>query len=164
MSTAVAADTVSEEVHARRWWTLAVLCLSLLIIVMDNTILNVAIPRLVEDLGASNSQLQWIIDGYTLVFAGLLLTTGSLGDRFGRRTALSAGLLIFLGGSIASAFATSAGMLIATRSIMGVGGALIMPATLSLLTNLFTDPRERARAIGVWAGVSGIGIAVGPML
>jgi EmrB/QacA subfamily drug resistance transporter len=154
----------AQTAHDRRWIGLAVLCLSLLVVGLDNTILNVALPRLSDDLGATTSQLQWIIDGYTLVFAGLLLTTGSLGDRFGRRTALSVGLLIFLGGSIASAFATSAGMLIATRSIMGVGGALIMPATLSLLTNLFTDPRERARAIGVWAGVSGIGIAVGPML
>ncbi|MCU1358250.1 MAG: drug resistance transporter [Acidimicrobiales bacterium] len=154
----------AQTAHDRRWIGLAVLCLSLLVVGLDNTIVNVALPRLSDDLGATTSQLQWIIDGYTLVFAGLLLTTGSLGDRYGRRSALSIGLGIFVGGSIASAFATSAGMLIATRSVMGVGGALIMPATLSLLTNLFTDPKERAKAIGVWAGVSGIGIAVGPML
>src|SRR4051812_16491603 len=163
MSTAVAADTVSEEVHARRWWTLAVLCLSLLIIVMDNTILNVAIPRLVEDLGASNSQLQWIIDGYTLVFAGLLLTTGSWGDRFGRKRALRIGIVIFAVGSALSALATTPNNLIMTRALMGVGGALIMPSTLSILTDVFRDPKERGRAIAVWAGFSGLGVAIGPL-
>jgi EmrB/QacA subfamily drug resistance transporter len=149
---------------SRRWWALAVLCLSLLIIGLDNTILNVAVPALEQHLGATTSQLQWIIDGYTLVFAGLLLTMGSLGDRFGRKGALSTGLAIFCVGSLASAFAGSATVLILTRCLMGVGGALIMPATLSLLTNIFHDPRERARAIGVWAAVAGAGGAVGPVL
>src|ERR1700681_1947388 len=112
-------------IHARRWWALAVLCLSLLVIGLDNTILNVAIPALSRNLHASTSQLQWIVDGYTLVFAGLLLTTGSLGDRFGRRGALSTGLAIFGIGSLASAFTSSASQLIFTRAFMGVGAALI---------------------------------------
>ena len=144
-----------EAMYERRWWALAVMCLSLLIISLDNTILNVAIPALENDLHASTSQLQWVIDGYTLVFAGLLLTTGSLGDRFGRRGALSTGLAIFGTGSLLSAFAGSATQLIFTRALMGVGAALIMPATLSLLTNVFSDPRERGRAIGAWAAVAG---------
>src|SRR5262245_61145262 len=152
----------AATVHARRWWALAVMCLSLAVIGLDNTVLNVAIPSLIRDLGATTSQIQWIVDGYTLVFAGLLLTAGSIGDRFGRKGALAAGLAIFTVGSAASAFATSATMLIFTRAFMGIGGALIMPATLSLLTNVFHDPRERGRAIGVWAAVAGASAGIGP--
>jgi len=154
---------VPEEVHRRRWWTLGVLCFSLLVIILDNTIVNVAIPTLQRELGASTSQLQWIVDAYVLVFAGLLLTAGALGDRFGRKGALSLGLAVMGSASAASAFATSAHQLIATRALMGVGGAFIMPATLSIITNVFRDPRERGRAIAVWAGTSGMAGALGPV-
>jgi EmrB/QacA subfamily drug resistance transporter len=157
-----------EVVHARRWFILLVLCLSLMVIGIDNTILNVALPTLAKPvplggLGASASELQWIVDAYTIVFAGLLLTAGSLGDRFGRYRGLTFGLIVFGTGSLASAMAGSASVLIVTRSLMGVGGAFIMPSTLSMLTNVFTDPTERAKAIGIWAGVSGLGIGLGPI-
>ena len=134
------------EGYERRWWILGVLCLSLLVIGLDNTILNVALPTLVRDLGASTSQLQWIVDAYTLVFAGLLLTAGSLSDRYGRRTALASGLVIFGVGSLASAFAGSASTLIFTRALMGVGGAFIMPSTLSILTNVFPAEERDVRS------------------
>src|SRR4051812_400391 len=149
----------AEQGYARRWWVLLVLCLSLVIITLDNTILNVALPTLVKDLHATNSQLQWIVDGYTLVFAGLLLTAGSLGDRLGRKGALQIGLAVFGVGSALSAMASTPTQLIATRCLMGVGGAFIMPATLSILTNVFPN-EERGRAIGIWAGVSGLGVAI----
>ncbi|HEU0131814.1 MAG TPA: MFS transporter [Mycobacteriales bacterium] len=151
-----------EQVYARRWWTLGVLCVSLLVVGLDNTILNVAIPTLQTSLKATQGQIEWIIDSYVLVFAGLLLTMGALGDKFGRRRALTYGLVIFGIGSVLSAFSGSANVLIATRALMGVGGALIMPSTLSILTNVF-PPAERGRAIAIWAGVSGLGIGVGPI-
>jgi EmrB/QacA subfamily drug resistance transporter len=153
----------AETVHRRRWWTLAVLNVSLLLIIMDNTILNVALPTLARDLHASGSQLQWMVDSYVLVFAGLLLSAGALGDRFGRRGALSAGLVVFGLGSAAAMVAATSSQLIAARAVMGVGGALIMPATLSILTNVFTDPKERAQAIGLWATVGGLAVAIGPV-
>ncbi len=157
-----------DLVYRRRWLTLLVLCISLIVITLDNTILNVAIPTLAHPksqggLGATASQLQWIVDGYVLVFAGLLLTAGSLGDRFGRYRFLTIGLAIFGAGSAMSAFAPSANALIATRALMGIGGAFIMPSTLSIITNVFTDPKERGKAIGVWAGVSALGIGLGPI-
>jgi len=151
-----------ERAEERRWWILGVLCFSLLVIVLDNTILNVAIPTIVRDLGATNSQLQWMVDSYTLVFAGLLLTAGSLGDRFGRRGALQVGLVVFGLGSLASAFAQSADQLIATRAFMGIGGAFIMPATLSIITNVF-PVHERGKAIGVWAATAGLAGVLGPL-
>ncbi len=155
-------ERVQEKAFERRWLILTVLCFSLLVIVLDNSILNVAVPTIVRDLDATNSQVQWIIDSYTLVFAGLLLTMGSIGDRFGRRGALQAGFVIFGLGSIASALASDAPQLIGTRAFMGIGGALIMPATLSIITNVF-PANERGRAIGFWAGTAGAGAALGPL-
>jgi MFS family permease len=149
-------------VYARRWKTLAVLTLSLLIIGLDNTILNVALPSLQEEFDASASTLQWMVDSYLLVFAGLLLTMGTLGDRFGRKLALQCGLVLFGGASLAVLLVDTSGQLIALRAVMGVGGALIMPATLSIISNVF--PREeRGKAIGVWAGMASVGIGLGPL-
>ncbi len=138
LPTTFATDTVDvdERAHRRRWITLAVLCMSLLIIVMDNTILNVAIPSLMTDLNASNTDVQWIIDAYTLVFAGLLLTTGTLSDRFGRKGALQVGIVLFGLGSASAALAGSTMHLVASRAFMGIGGALIMPVDA-------VDPHQR---------------------
>ncbi|HEX2051779.1 MAG TPA: DHA2 family efflux MFS transporter permease subunit [Actinomycetota bacterium] len=149
--------------YRARWWALAVLCLSLTIIGIDNTIVNVALPTLVRDLRASASELQWIVDSYVLVFAGLLLTAGALGDRFGRKLALDVGLLIFAGGSLWATFADSPETLIAGRAVMGIGGAFIMPATLSIITNVF-PASERAKAIGIWAAFAGLGVVAGPVV
>ncbi len=154
-------DHVQERAFERRWWILAVLCLSLFVIVLDNSILNVALPTIVDELDATNSQLQWMVDSYTLVFAGLLLTAGALGDRFGRRGALQVGFVIFGLGSLLSALSSTPNQLIGARAFMGIGGAFIMPATLSIITNVF-PPQERGRAIGVWAGVAGLAI-LGPL-
>jgi len=148
--------------YPRRWKALAVLALSLFVVTVGNTILNVGLPTIRDELGASASQQQWIVDGYLLVFAGLLLTAGSLGDRFGRRRALVAGLVVFGAGSLLASLSGSASELIASRALMGLGAAGIMPATLSILTNIF-PAHERPKAIAIWAAVSGVGIAVGPI-
>jgi EmrB/QacA subfamily drug resistance transporter len=156
-------DLAATASKRRRWQILAVLCIALFVIVMDNTIVNVALPTLARELDAGTSSLQWIVDAYTLVFAGLLLAAGGLGDRFGRKGALLAGLLVFGAFSTAGAFASSAGQLIGARALMGVGAAFIFPATLALIVNVFTDPRERAAAIGIWTAIAGVGVALGPI-
>jgi EmrB/QacA subfamily drug resistance transporter len=146
--------------YERRWWTLGVLCLSLVMIVVANSSLNVALPTLIKDLHASSSSLQWVVDAYSLVFAGLLLTAGSLGDRYGRRLALNAGLVIFGGASALAAVAGTSSQLIAARAVMGLGAALVMPATLSVLAHVFPAD-ERPRAIAIWTGFAGVGAAAG---
>jgi EmrB/QacA subfamily drug resistance transporter len=154
--------TLDPLQHARRWKTLAVLSLSLVIIGLDNTILNVALPTLQDEFDASNSKLQWMVDSYLLVFAGLLLVFGTLGDRFGRKLALQAGVSIFGIASLGALIADSANEVIAVRAAMGVGAALIMPATLSIIANLFTG-EERGKAIAIWAALAAVGIGLGPL-
>lgn len=157
-------ENTDEKIEwGKRWWTLVVLCLSLVVTSIGNTSMNLAIPRIVGDLHASGSQLQWMIDGYVIVFASLLLVMGALGDRFGRKRLLHAGVAIFGAFSALAAFQTSPTGLIAARALMGVGAAMIFPTTLSILTNVFSDPRERAKAIGIWSGFAGVGVAVGPL-
>ncbi|MGO9961878.1 MAG: DHA2 family efflux MFS transporter permease subunit [Acidimicrobiales bacterium] len=149
--------------HPRRRQILLVLCLSLLAGVIDNTVLNTALPTLARVLHAGTSSLQWIVDAYTLCFAALLIPAGALGDRYGRRFSLIGGLSVFALGSLAAAFAPSAGVLVVDRVVMGLGAAFVMPATLSILNAVF-PPRERAQAIAAWSAVAGVGIIIGPTL
>ena len=159
-TTSTVAAVRSDKKYRQRYWTLGVLSISLIIIALDVTVLNVAIPTLQRELSASAPGLQWIINAYILVFAGLLLTMGSLGDRFGRRRALQTGLVVFGLASLAAAYSQTSGQLIASRAAQGIGGAMIMPATLSIIVDVF--PREeRAKAIGIWAGVAALGIPLG---
>ncbi|MBD3783827.1 MAG: MFS transporter [Micrococcales bacterium] len=162
-TTASAPTSATPARHPRRWAILAVLCLSLFVVTLDNTVLNVALPSLVSGLGLSAPQVQWVVDAYSLVFAGLLLAGGSIGDRHGRRRALLAGLAVFGAGSTAAALAGSASALIVARGVMGVGGALLMPATLAIVMHVF-EADERPRAIAVWGGVSALGVSAGPVL
>src|SRR4051794_38431045 len=147
----------------RRWMILAVLCASVLVVVLDGTIVNVALPTLATELGASTSQLQWIVDAYVLVFAGLLMAAGSFGDRVGRMWVLRAGPGLFPTSSAVGATAGSAAALIAWGAAMGVGAALMFPAPLAILVNVFTVAKERAAAIAVWAATAGLAVALGPV-
>ncbi|MGE0880663.1 MAG: MFS transporter [Acidimicrobiia bacterium] len=153
-------DHSPDAVYERRWIILAVLCLSLVLVVVGNSSLNVALPSISRELDASQTQLQWIVDAYAIVFAGLLLPAGALGDRFGRKGALQLGLVIFGIGTTLATFAGSAGQVIACRALMGLGAALVMPGTLSILAAVF-PPQERPKAIAIWAGLAGAGGALG---
>ena len=156
----------TQTIYRRRWGILSVLIVSLLAIVIDNTVLNVALKTIAEPhggLGASQSQLEWAINSYTLVFAGLLFTFGVIGDRIGRKRMLMIGLILFGIGSLMSAYSRSPDQLIFARAAMGLGGAAVMPQTLSIISNVF-EPQERPRAIGIWASAVGIGFAIGPVL
>ena len=150
--------------YERRWWVLAVLAISVFLVVVDNLIVNVALPTLQRELNASTTSLQWIVDSYALVFAGLLLAGGGIGDRYGRKRSLQIGLIIFAACSGMAAFAGSTNSLIFWRGAMGIGAALVFPATLAIITNLFVDPIERAKAIGLWSAVSGMAVAFGPVV
>ena len=156
----------TSTIYRRRWGILSVLIVSLLAIVIDNTVLNVALKTIAEPLpaglGASQSQLEWAINSYTLVFAGLLFTFGVIGDRIGRKRMLMIGLVLFGIGSLLSAYSHSPDQLIFARAAMGLGGAAVMPQTLSIISNVF-EPQERPKAIGIWASAVGIGFAIGPV-
>jgi DHA2 family multidrug resistance protein-like MFS transporter len=151
------------EIHARRWFLLAIMCLSLVLVVMSVSGLNTALPTIQRELGASASELQWIVDSYAVVFAGLLLSAGAIGDRFGRRGALLGGLAVFGLGALLGGRGTDASQVIASRAVMGIGAAFIMPATLSIITSIF-PPHERPRAIAIWAGFAGAGASIGPIV
>jgi MFS transporter, DHA2 family, multidrug resistance protein len=157
---------IPEAVHRRRWAILTVLMFSLLIVVLDNSILNVAVRTLASPepagIGATQSELEWALNSYTLVFAGLLFTAGLFGDRIGRKKVLFFGVAVFGAGSALAAFSGSPGELIAYRAVMGIGGAFVMPATLAVLMDVF-EPQEQPRAIGIWAGSVGVGMAIGPV-
>jgi EmrB/QacA subfamily drug resistance transporter len=165
MSESLALSQSNPTNAARRspWVILTVLCASVFIIVVDGTIVNVALPTFVRELGATTSQLQWIVDAYVLVFAGLLMAAGSIGDRFGRKGTLMVGMAVFAATSTMAALASTPTQLIGWRAAMGIGAALIFPATLALLVNVFTDARQRAIAISIWAATSGLAVALGPV-
>ena len=152
------------KLYKRRWVALFFLAFSLLVIALDNTVLNLALPSISKDLGATLNGLQWIVDAYTLVFAALLLTVGSIGDRYGRKKLLQGGLIVFGIFSLGAALSRNTGTLIAMRALMGIGGATIMPSTLSIITATFRDSKERAQAIAIWAATFSLGMGIGPLV
>src|SRR3954447_17274443 len=147
----------------RKWWTLGALSFALFMIMLDNTIVNVALPAIKSDLGIGTSELEWVVTAYALTFAVLLLTGGKLGDLYGRRLIFTIGLVVFTASSLACGLSSSATELIGARAVQGVGSALMMPATLSIISATFAV-RERGTAIGIWAGVSAMALAIGPLL
>jgi MFS family permease len=153
-----------ELTRGRRLLVLAICCMSLLIVGLDNTIVNVALPAIQRDLHASVSGLQWTISAYTLVLASLMMASASTGDRVGRRRTFQTGLVVFTLGSLLCSLAPGLGWLIAFRMVQAVGGSMLNPVAMSIITNVFTEPRERAQAIGVWGGVIGISLALGPVV
>jgi len=155
-------STISK--HDKRWFVLGVMCVVLFIISIDNTVLNLALPSISKGLGATASQLQWVVDAYTLIFASLLITTGSIGDRYGRKRLLLIGLILFGFGSLGAALSVSTNMLIAFRALLGLAGAMIMPSTLSILIDVFRDGKERAKAIAIWSSIFSIGAGIGPII
>jgi EmrB/QacA subfamily drug resistance transporter len=155
---------MSNSGHVRRGLVLAICCMSIRIVGLDVTILNVALPAIQKDFGASVSGAQWTIDAYTLVIACLLMLSGSMGDRFGRRRTFQVGLATFTVGSLLCSIAPGLGWLIAFRAVQAVGGSMLNPVAMSIVTNVYTEPKERARAIGWWGGVAGISIAGGPLI
>ncbi|HEX6220075.1 MAG TPA: MFS transporter [Acidimicrobiia bacterium] len=164
MTTTGGEDVMSSPVgHPRRWWILAVIIVAILVVFMDGMVLNVALPRIQQQLGASQSEQEWAVAAYTLVYAVLLLPFGVVADRFGRRRVLTAGLIVFGSGSVAAAYAWSPLALIVMRAVMGIGAAAILPATLAIIAHVFED-EDRARAIALWAGASGLAAALGPLV
>ena len=157
----MALHLLSEE--ARKWWTLAAVAFGLFMIMLDNTVVNVALPSMAQDLGVGLSELEWIVTGYALTFASLMLTGGKLADMLGRRLIFVVGLVIFTGSSLACGLAESGEFLIGARVVQGAGAALMNPATLSIIAATF-PPRQRGMAIGIWAGVSALALAIGPLV
>ncbi len=157
-------NATAELTPRRRNAILAICCMSLLIVAMDNTIVNVALPSIRRDLHSSLSGLQWTVDAYTIVLASLLMLAGSTGDRLGRRRTFQTGLVVFAAGSLACSVAPTLGWLIAARALQGVGGSMLNPVAMSIITNVFTDPRERSRAIGAWGATVGVSLGLGPIV
>src|SRR5512133_1126565 len=147
----------------KKWWTLAAVSVGLFVIMLDNTVVNVALPSMRRSLHMSLSELEWVVAGYALTFAAFMLTGGKLADFLGRRLIFMFGLAVFTGASLACGLAPSGGFLIGARIVQGLGGALMNPATLSIISATFA-PRERGRAIGIWAGVSALALAIGPLV